>query len=83
MNVLCPAKSPQNLLDLLKSGFRARHSTETVLVRVTNYFLVSADTGAASILILLDLSAALDMVNHSILLDRMENLFGLSGLVLK
>ena len=46
---------------------------ETALVRVTNDLMLSAN----SILILLDLSAAFDMVN--ILLDRMKNLLGLTG----
>lgn len=41
-------------------GFKAGHSIETALERVSNDLLMNADHGAASIFILLDLSAAFD-----------------------
>ena len=43
---------------------------------------MSADSGAISILILLDLSAAFNTVSLSILLNRMEKFLGISGTAL-
>ncbi len=62
-----------------QSGYRPSHKTETALVRVTNYLLLSSDQGFISLLVLLDLSAAFDTIDHNILLNRLENSVGISG----
>ena len=59
------------------------HSTETALNFVNNEILMSLDCRETVVLILLDLSAAFDTVDHTILLNRLEYRLGLSGLVLK
>ena len=51
----------------MQSAYRACHSTETALVRVQNNILRTLDQGGAAILVLLDLSAAFDTIDHSIL----------------
>lgn len=47
-----------------------------------NDILQSFDTGGGVILVLLDLSAAFDTVNHELLLSRLSTYYGLCGLVL-
>jgi len=69
--------------DNFQSGFRPHHSTETALIKIINDIRLNTDTGQLSVLVLLDLSAAFDTVDHNILLDRLENWVGLSGMVLK
>ena len=52
----------------VQSAYRPAHIAETALVRVTNYILCAVDKQQTVILILLDLSAAFDTVDHDILL---------------
>ncbi len=70
-------------LDNFSSGFRAHHSTETALIKIINDVHFNTDSGKISVLVLLDLSAAFDNVVYNILLERLENWVGLSGMVLK
>lgn len=70
------------LWEEFQSGFRAKHSTETAIVNVVNDLLIAADSGQFSILLLLNLTAAFDMVCHNTLLTRLETLLGITGTAL-
>ena len=65
-----------------QSGFRKGHSTETALVKVINDLRVSVDKKEVSVLLLLDLTAAFDTIDHKILIHRLEYWVGLSGTAL-
>ena len=66
----------------MQSAYRRYHS-------IASYILCAADRGDVTFLSLLDLSAAFDtvdldiLVDHDILVDRLERAFGLRGLVLE
>ena len=68
---------PMKLFNSSQSGFRPGHSTETAVLRVLSDILQAVDRGDSAALILLDLSAAFDMVDHSILLQRLQTTFGI------
>ena len=60
-----------------QSAYKQLHSTETALVCVANDILRCVDEKKAVLLVLLDLSAAFDTVDHDVLLDRMFKRFGI------
>ena len=71
-----------NLSEIFQSAYKRAHSTETAFVRVQNDILRAIDNGDCVILLLLDLSAAFDTVDHNILLSRLGNRFGVEGTAL-
>ena len=75
--------SANGLLPRHQSAYRQKHSTETATLRVWSDLLTSAGVRQVTLLLgLLDLSATFDCVDHDILLQRLEVLFGLAGMAL-
>ena len=67
------------LLPATQSGFRRGHSTETAIIRVLSDLLDAVDRGDVAALVLLDLSAAFDTVDHGILLERLRVTFSVNN----
>ena len=57
-----------------QSAYRPGHSTETALVRIHNDLLLSIDSRRSVLLVLLDLTAAYDTIDHTVLLHRLREL---------
>ena len=75
--------SQHHLGDPLQSAYKAGHSCETALLKVTSDIQLALDDGEGMLMAMLDLSAAYDLVDHDILLSRMKSQLGFSGMVLK
>ncbi len=67
----------------VQSSYKSGHSTGTALVKVQNDILRFMDEGEVVLLLLLDLSAAFDTLDHHIMLQRLKAHFGIDGVVLK
>ena len=65
-----------------QSAYKKFHSTETLLVRIVNDLLIATDEKKATVVMLLDLSAAFDTIDHSKLLSTLNSQFGIRGNVL-
>ncbi|CAB4024934.1 Hypothetical predicted protein, partial [Paramuricea clavata] len=62
-----------------QSAYKRFHSAETTLLKVQNDILVAIDNRKCVVLLLLDMSAAFDTVDHELLLQRMFKRFGIDG----
>ena len=72
-----------NLDEELQSAYKSKHSTETALLKITNDILLETDKQKVVLLAFLDLSAAFDTVDHTILLNRLQTMFGIEGTALQ
>ena len=72
-----------DLHEIMQSSYKQHHSTETALTCVQDDFLRAIDDKKSIMLLMLDLSAAFDTVDHTILINRIESRLGITGTALK
>jgi hypothetical protein len=71
------------LHDDMQSAYKQGTSTETALIRIKADVDMILNDGDSVLLVLLDLSAAFDTVDHNILLTRLQQEVGLQGTALR
>ena len=81
-NRLLKYLSSHDLLAKFQSAYRKFHSFETALLYVQNDSLVALEAGHSTALLLLDLSATFDTIDHNILIHRLQHWFGISSTAL-
>ena len=62
-----------------QSAYRKYHSTETALTKIQSDILMNMEHQSVTLLVMIDLSAAFDTVDHPIMLNRLQHRFGISG----
>ena len=72
-----------NLYCSSQSGYQRHHSCETLNIKLFDDILKSIDEGSTVALLLLDMSAAFDTVDHGLLLNVLERCYGLGGVILE
>ena len=72
-----------NIVDSFQSAYRAGHSCETALLRVYNDIVTTVGKGNGLFLVLLDLSAAFDTIDHDNLFYILEKYVGIGGSALR
>jgi len=79
---LCDHLSANHLFNSFQSAYTKFHSTESTLLAIHDYIIKSMSNQKVTALCLLDLSAAFDTIDHSILYHRLSTWFGLHDLTL-
>ena len=68
-----------SLLPNYQSAYRQHHRCETSLVKLVNDILWAMEKQLVTVVVILDLSAAFDTVDHDLLLEVLESRFGIVG----
>ena len=68
----------EKMFSTFQSGYRKFHSCETAITKIHNDLLIMMDKKTNVVLLLLDLSAAFDTINHDLLIKKLTKLYGIS-----
>ena len=71
-----------SLVEPLRSAYHQYHTTETALMHVLSDILLALDQKKSVFLVLLDLSAAFDTVDHELLISHLPLQLGVGGVPL-
>ena len=82
-NQLCDYVNKNNLFSPHQSGYRQFHSCETAVTKIHNDVLMMIDGKENVLLLLLDLSAAFDTINHDLLLKKLSSVYGIKNTALQ
>lgn len=72
----------KNILHSCQFGFRANHSTNLAIAHVVSSLISKINSNNRTVLALLDLRKAFDLINHKLLLNKL-NIYGIRGLPLQ
>ena len=72
-----------SMYDPKQLAYMLVQSTETALLKINYDILSSLDAGKCTVLETLDISASFDTINHNVLLNRLQYLYGITGTVFK
>ena len=82
LDQLLPILVANEVIPSVQSAYKQFHSTETALCRIYNDLATNTCAGKSSVLVMLDLSAAFDTVDHQLLVNDMDEV-GLRNSALK
>ena len=72
-----------NLLPEFKSVYRKHHGCKTSLLKLTNDILWGMENQQVTSMIILDLNATFDTVDHELLLEALNHRFGVTDKALE
>ena len=71
-----------DIADPYQSAYRSKHGTESALIKVKNDIMFSLNSNKVVFVVLLDLSAAFDAIDHRIFIVRLSERIGVRGTAL-
>ena len=71
-----------NLTNPNQSAYKPLYSTKKALLKIHNDICMNMDSGKTTALVLLDLSAAFEILDHSSIIELLSSWYGISGTAL-